>query len=387
MVTYYLVLAYFPQSEIEKFSLSYFLYAAPVMLFVGLQITSLIKKEYTRKSVYTLIFLLLVIIISILRADFNTIFSIALFSLTMLVIFNLKISPSIRFLNVLFILSIIGSVISFHVGANEFGYIPNFANMGSLLSGSVGWRISLFPLVTESGFFALLIIIGNYYLNNNSSKYPFIVLGLYFLIFSGSRTSLIIFAFFIIFILLNKFFKFRNISLYRYLNTAFVVFFILTLSLSSLLLVFKDMKSEFLNEYVFRTNEGLQESEVKDVSTRYWIWEQHFKIYSQNPLIGVGTFDYNLYKGPVTKSYQQSNGSESFLTGLLARVGLLALFIILIIYEIQRKALMERNRFTYILSLYIFLTMISYGSFIVAYNFMFLLLIGFTNSEIKKDIS
>ncbi len=382
IVFYYLIISYFPSVEVDKFSIKYFLYIIPVIFFIGFLSPQLAIRKYDKKSILSLILLLSVIIVSIIRLDISTIFSIFLFSATLIAIFNSKVSPSIEFINFLFILTIFGSVIAYHFGLSEFGYVPSFADMKGFISGSIGWRISLFPLVTESGFFALLVIITNYFLNPNRSRYLFYALGLYFLIFSGSRTSLVIFSFFIVFIVISHFFMFRERTLYKLLNLLMISVFILLLSFKSLLLLIKDTRIGFLNEYIFRTEEGLQEeTKLQDVATRSWLWEQHLRIYAKSPIFGVGTYDFNSYKDKVTKSYQNSSGSESFITSLLARVGLLALLVVGLLYTIQKQAMKNRNQFVYVLSLFIFMTMISYGSFMVAYNFMFLLLFGLVNNK------
>jgi hypothetical protein len=300
----------------------------------------------------------------------------------LIVVFNSQSTITIRFLNFLFIVAVLGSIVSYHTGTNPFGYIPDFGDIGNFASGSVGWRISLFPLVTESSFFALVVIVANYYLNPSASRYFYYGLGLYFLAFSGSRTSLIIFLFFIAFVLINRLFHFHTRPLYIWLSPLMITLFIFLLSFKSLLLLVKDTRIGFLNEFIFRSEKGLSEkTSVQDVATRTWIWSQHFKIYAKNPVFGVGTFDFNDYKDDTTKAYQQSTGSESFLTGLLARVGLAALLIVFLIFIIQSEAMRNENSLKYVLSFYIFITMISYGSFMVAYNFMFLIIFGLLNTR------
>lgn len=381
VIMYYLILSYFVTGEIYKYSFEYFLFVVPIILFIGLFSPYLATNKYSKRGLICLVLLVIVFLVSIVRLDLSSILSIFLFSATLIVIFNSGIIVSYRFVNFLFLISIVGSVISYHMGVNEFGYIPNFQGLSSIVRGGVGWRISLFPLVPESGFFALLIIMVNYYLNTSRSRYVFYILGLYFLVFSASRTSLVIFAFFISFILITKFFPFRQRTLYSILNPVMIIFFIALLSFKSILLLMKDTKIDFLNEYLFRSEEGISEEiRVEDVATRNWIWAQHFKIYMNSPVFGVGTFNFNDYKDDNGKVYHQSSGSESFITALLARIGLPALLVVYLLFHIQGESTRKRNPFVYILTLYIIITMISYGSFMVAYNFMFLLLFGLTNN-------
>ena len=386
LVVYYLILNYFPSNEIDKYSPKYFLFVLPVLGFIGSFSPYLITRWYNNKSLILLTLLGSTILVSLIRLDISTIFSIFLFSATLIVIFNSGITPSIKFINVLFVLSIIGSIISFHVGPSDFGYIPNFNKPQDLVSGGVGWRISLFPLVTESGFFALLVIIGNYFLNPNRSRFLFYTLGLYFLVFSASRTSLVIFLFFFMFIYIKRLFVFKERTLYSILNPLFITFFILFLTFKSLLFLAKDTRIGFLNEFLFRSEKGMQqEANLQDVATRNWIWEQHLSIYSQNPVFGVGTYDFNDYKDKITKSYQRSSGSESFITALIARIGLLAFLIIYLLFLFQRTSMKNKNPFVYMITIYIFIAMISYGSFMVAYNFMFLLLFGMINNKTHRN--
>ena len=384
LIMYYLVLNYFVEGVIVKYSLQYFLFVTPVLIFVGTFSAYLISKKHSSKGMICLVFFMIVSAISLLRLDTPTFLSTFLFAGSLIVIFNTRMTVGIRFINLLFLLSILGSVVSYHLGSNAFGYIPQPVEGEDLTTGAVGWRISLFPLVAESGFFALLVILTNYYLNKSRSRFVFIGLAFYFLIFSGSRTSLVIFVFFICFLVVSHFFPFRRRALYEILNPLLIGSFILLLSFKSLLLLIKDTRIGFLNEYIFKSESGMAEDASReDVATRSWLWAEHLRIYGRSPIIGVGTFDFARLKTEGTKSYHASTGSESFITGLLARVGLPALLMVYLIFVIQRDAMNSRNRLVYLISLFIFISMISYGSFLVPYNFMFLLLFGVANNELS----
>lgn len=384
LIMYYLVLNYFVEGEIVKYSLQYFLFVIPVLTFVGTFSGSLISRKHSLKAMICLVFFMIVSSISLFRLDMQTFLSTLLFAGSLMVIFNTRMTVGIGFINLLFLVSIVGSVISYHLGGNVFGYIPQPGGEANLAAGDIGWRISLFPLVAESGFFALLVILANYYMNKSKSRFLFFGLAFYFLIFSGSRTALVIFVFFICFLVVSHFFPFRRRALYEILNPLLIGSFILLLSFKSLLLLIKDTRIGFLNEYIFKSEKGMSEDASReDVATRSWLWAEHLRIYGGSPIIGVGTFDFASLKTESTKSYHASTGSESFITGLLARVGLPALLMVYLIFVIQRDGMNSRNPLVYLISLFIFISMISYGSFLVPYNFMFLLLFGVANNELS----
>ncbi|MEM9077494.1 MAG: O-antigen ligase family protein [Bacteroidota bacterium] len=282
--------------------------------------------------------------------------------------------------------SILGSIISFHLGFNDYGYLPKFGGADLIFYGGVGWRISLFPLLPESALFSLLIIVINFFHNKNPSRIFYFALGGYFLIFSGLRTSIILLAFFLLFVICMKFYRFRAKSLLFYsFNIVLFAVFIIVLSFQSLVLHLNNFDNDFINQLLFKSSEGIaSKKQLYNTIARSWVWEKHLGIFMENPLFGVGTFELKNYVGPAKFAYQRATGSESFFTNMLARIGIMALFFFSFLFRLQRKALLEDNKLVFFLILTLMITMIAYGSFFVPYNFLFLICIGLLNNKDKK---
>lgn len=375
LVLYYLVLTYFVFGTIEKYSLQYFLLIIPVSLFV-LAFSPYLILKYRLSTLILAVFMLLTCSLSVLRLDYQTILSCCLLTATFIVINNSGIALNIKIINFFYLLAVLGSVISYHYKINPFGYLPDLKAISAFELSEHSLRISLFPLTPESAFFSLFIIIANYYLNKSINRYLFYAVGGYFLVFSASRTAIAVLAFFVCFEVIIRFIRFRKRIFYLSLNALFVFVFILLSNLKAFHLLLSKSDSQIFRAIMLRTEQQVtSSSDTYDVGTRLWIWEQHFRIFSLNPIAGVGTYEFADYvTEDRTKVYHFTSGSESFLTSWLARVGVSVLLLVAFVVVVQKRALETHDRFTYIMCLYFFLVMISYGSFVVPYNFMFLLM-------------
>lgn len=375
LVLYYLVLNYFVFGTIERYSTDYFLLVVPVSLFV-IAFSPYLFIKYNPRTLILGVFMLAACVISVIRMDPQTFLTCSLLTSTFIVVNNSGVPLNIKVINALYVLALIGCVISYHYDINPFGYFPELKTISASELREDRLRISLFPLSPESAFFSLFIIIINYYFNKSISRFFFYAVGTYFMLFSASRTAIAVFAFFVCFELIVKFVQFRPRAFYYSLNIIFVLAFVVLSNLKALHLMLSQSDNQIFKAIMLRTEQRITESsETRDVATRLWIWEQHFRIFAINPLTGVGTFEFGDYVNEVkTKVYQFTSGSESFLTAWLARVGISALLIVAFVGAVQKRALAMEDRFTYVMSLFFFLVMISYGSFVVPYNFMFLLM-------------
>lgn len=373
ILLYYLILNYFTYEEIERFSSLYFFLTIPILLYV-LGMSAFLIKKYSYRTLVLAILLLLTVMISLFRADVRTIMSSFLLISTLIILVNSGINLNVKVLNYFFLMAVLGSIMSYHIGINPYGYLPNLKNISQLDLGGVGIKISLFPLTPESGFFSLFIIICNYHFNPSKSRFIFYLLGGYFLIFSGLRTAIAIFLFFVCFEIFSNFKEFRYRPVYVLLNPLFIIVFIILSNLKSFHVLVSKSDNELVKAIVLRNEREITSTtSTEDVATRTWIWKHHFRIFAQNPVFGVGTYNFADYIPDKSKSYHYSTGSESFLTSWLARIGPTVLLIVLFTFMTQFKSLKVRNKFIYAMCLYFLIVMIYYGSFIVPYNFMFLL--------------
>jgi hypothetical protein len=375
---------YFATRDTEQSLVLYLLFVIPASFF-SLIIFALylwIKPLSTREFLIA-IYATLVCLIALSRLDFATISTVILFTLTVLSISVCNLHPSRRILNYLFLLSIPTALISYLVGFSIYGIIPGLSGDEELW-----WRISLFPLVPESGFFSSIIILINLTKRRKSVfNYIMILLGLYFLIFSGIRSALIAtflsFLYHVISTRLAPRSSTRKIILF-YLC---LLVFIISLLMSTLLTLLPTAGNDFLNVFLFRSTEGLNsETDVAKTVYRTWIWSEHLRIASDNPIIGVGSFDFsNLARNEPIKGLTGS-GSEAFLTGLYARVGAPVIFLVAFFGLTIGLRIKQSQAISPMVGIIFFVAMLAYGSFIVPYNFVFLIMVGLISAIDKKSL-
>ena len=106
---------------------------------------------------------------------------------------------------------------------------------------------------------------------------------------------------------------------------------------------------------------------------RYAIIGWSFKL---NPILGIGTFDFTAVSiyDPIFGDY--GRGSEAFLTGLFARVGLPALLLLATFVAALARGVRSGQHLHLAVGIVLFVAMLAYGSFINAYDFVFLAMLG-----------
>lgn len=362
----------------------YYFYTMPIvgwlLVTMGSWLPQIVKLR--KERTYALLFLLTVAVVSILRSDITSILNSILFVLTILSIYLTRVTISLRLLNTLYIMAIFGAIISFHTGISQWGYLPGQAVLQVSETETVAWRVSLFPFVPESAFLSFLVLIINYQRNHGLFKWGICAVALYFMLFAGMRSTLIALAFFALFNWFSQDSKFKQGFKFSLYNWGALFLFILILNLNSLLLgLATTINQPFLNQLIFRTEAGVEDAEaLQKTIYRTWIWIKHIEIFQSSPLVGIGTFD---FKEVVTEQLDQlgTSGSESRLTGMFARYGVVTFLFIFFISALNRIALKNSARFSYFIIFFFLLTMLTYGSFLVPYNLMFLLIWAIYNSD------
>ena len=132
-----------------------------------------------------------------------------------------------------------------------------------------------------------------------------------------------------------------------------------------------------LNNYLFRNEQGIRNSqELSKTIYRTNMWERHLQIYQTSPIYGVGTFDYRKF---IISNYDKNDagsGSEGFITGLLARIGLMILPLLFFLVHLGSEGLRKAEPYKYLLPILIILIMLNYGSFMNPYNMMYYIIFG-----------
>ncbi|MBN2769750.1 MAG: O-antigen ligase family protein [Spirochaetes bacterium] len=363
--------AHNPRYDISN--LQYYFYVLPsvVFVFVG-SCLSLFKYVTKIETLMIAGLLTFVNFISIARNDFTTILSVSLLLFTVGIFSHLRFKLDANKLNYIYLLSVLFSAISYHLGFSEFGYIPGMSHSSE--SQGLVWRISLFPSLPESAFFSAIIFVVNLSYSSLVFRRTVIFLSLYFLLFSGLRSAVIATIMAIVFLTLSLW----KISKNRYFLMFFCYFllssfFFLVLAPNMLLSVLTT-DNDVLNRYFFRSISGdLGQEDLQVTVYRGWLWLQHINIWLDNWIVGVGTFEFKNVVMESIISGHNGSGSESFFTGFLARVGIFSIVFLVVFFTAAIRSI--RHRKTHVAPIFIlfFVAMFSYGSFIVSYNFIFLL--------------
>lgn len=382
LIIYYWTIQVFSFIWIEtskdfRFSFFYFATVLPILIFLGINFPWKIFSRGLKKINLPLyIYILLVTLISLARFDYATAYNIIIFSLAIIIIIENNLTINIKLINTLFILTIIFGIYSYHASINPYGYLP--------LQGEHSYyfyRISLFPkAVVGSAFFAFFVAMINYFFNKGRSRWLFFMVGLYFTVLSANRTVLVCLFFVFCFMLLTKLFSFRKSLLYCIFIPVVICILAIALYSPSVFLRFSDLQMNQLNYIVYHNISGIQSEEYLDkINRRPLIWGLHYQLFMEAPWFGKGSYK-------LGESYSFS-GSESFLTGLLARVGLMVTPFMLFFLGLVRRSMISQNRFLYGLLFCIFVIMLSYGSFMVPYSFLFLLMFGLINMNSSNAVA
>lgn len=381
LIIYYWIMAYIqaPASGIGGVLL-YIMNTFPVSLFIYIAIFSFKDIKASNEIIWLIIFMVFSIFFSIIRLDVSSITSIFLFGSFLIIIHKFEIATDLQLINRIFLLSIIISIPLFHSGYSIFGYLPGQSSTGNNIY--LAGRVSMFPNVTVSMYFSLLVFLLNYSFNKDKYKrFFFMGASFYFVYFGISRTALIALSFiFILDFILIKFPVKNNIT-HKFVFPFFLigipvgmVFF-----LDNIIYFLVNLNSDFITSYFFKGYTDLDD--ILDDIARTSIWAEHIRIFLEHPL-GLSTAEFDKYISvDLTLS---DGGSESYLTRILMRYGFGAIFMYMFLFSLLNKAIKEKNKYLYkYVYLFIFIGL-TYGSFFVVYNFLFLIFVSSTNVMVKK---
>jgi len=356
----------------------YALTVAPAIVFALSHVDAFLRGSYDRGAFAIATFAAIVSAIAVLRGDFPTVVSMVALSAALIVFRHSRPTAPLALINALFFASMVCTGL-LHAGlATRYGIIPG-------QSEDVAWRVSLFPYnITPSWLFALVVLFANYFRNPNPPfRWIMIALSLYFITLSASRTALIVLAVVIGFIWMTRLWEFRDRLLYRALLPVVILVLVLFLTADTVLTVLVGVDNPVLNSVLFRSEAGAADVEQATTSIyRTIIWGAHIGAFLGSPLIGVGTFEF----GDLMPEHSLVTGSEAFITGLLARVGMPALLFLYFAFRLAADAARERDRLAFSLVALFTISMLSYGSYIVPYNFNFLVLFGAMNLAAARHL-
>ncbi len=354
----------------------YILIVCPIVLFCFFGLVWLAQIEYHKLSLILAVYLFLLLLLSLLKNEICSFFTMAIFCIPIIIIFNCRIHVSLKVINVLFILSIIVSVLSYHIGINQYGYLPGQTSLN--LHQGLFWRVSLFPYSggPHSAAFALLVLVVNYFRNDSKSKYIFFILSFYFILLSGSRTMLLAFCAIIGFVFIVR----RPLRIKVFLSWVYpliIVLFLFLIIFSPTLILRFNFDNNVINSFLYHRTQGVDSIESTGIQ-RLQMYNAFFKLFLNNPIRGASTKELQ-----ATESILQA-GSETLLISTLARDGFIAIVFTSFFFYLFTISIGRKNNLSYSISIIILLSAMFYSSFLKTYNFIFLLmLMSFFIPEIK----
>ena len=205
-----------------------------------------------------------------------------------------------------------------------------------------------------------------------------LLISAYMLLLSGNRTAIVAAAACTVFALVQQNGILRTHSARNVLFLAIVGAFVFSVFFSELLLMLPFADSDIIKTLIFR-DEGIRGLDtgggLSTAAVREWIMIQHFAAFRESPLTGIGTFDFamlNTGRGVLDSS---GTGSEAFVTSLLARIGILSLPFFAALFLMRLPMTEDSETFSTCCKISLLFGMITYGSFVNVYDFLFLLLI------------
>lgn len=359
----------------------YALTVAPAVLFIVMALPAIIRPHYQKATLALVFMSVLASVFSIVRKDFTTALSVTSLCAMLVAIRHTKVTLGYQFANILFVLSIVCAGLMQASDLGLYGIIP-----GQSADESVAWRISLFPYtVTPSWLFALVVLALNAARNRGLSRFMFMAAALYFLIFSASRTGYIILMLWLAFLVCSRVIHFRRRFFYAAFIPLAMLMFVLALNAESILTILVGFDNPLANAVLFKTENGVGSTDQASTSiARTLVWTTHAQLFLQEPLIGAGTVDVQ----DITPALAQlsSHGTESFLTALFARIGSVAVLFMMFMHYLARGAARRGDKLCYCLLILFAISSLAYGSYIVPYDFVFLIVFAAMNVAHRDSV-
>lgn len=371
----------------EESAWTYALLVTPIALAASIGLlANLARGRYSTASDALAAPLLLLIavatVVSAGRGDLASIRSTGLMVLTLLWLGGTRPRLPLATLNIYFLASIVVGGIWFLLGLSDYGLLPGQYSEGA--DRGIEWRVSLFPFVPESGFLALVVLLANQVHGRGWSRICVCTLALYFVVFSGMRSALVALLLCEIYVALNG----KRCSTKA--RTAQLVFLIVTFAgaiVASYAAPFlPTLPGGVIGNYLFRTETfGDSDAALSQTVYRAWLWLQHLELFLSSPLTGIGTFEFSSVVKESLIEGKDDSGSESFITSWLARLGLCFVPFLVYLWLLVRRAAVAVDNLKGTIVLTFGVASLAYGSFIVPYNFMFIILFCYLLQAVPRN--
>lgn len=191
---YYVFATYLIPSSgiVEKYSMQYFAIIVPSWIFIIINFKRLFREGGFLVNLWWL-FVISMLIVAVLQPSLSVAYNGLYFGLLAIAIISTRGFLKTSEINILFLLLLIGSIVSYVLGVTDYGFLPGQADATGCHK-SLSYRVSLFRVPSESAAFSLFVLVWNVFhpLERPSwSRWIFILLSIYFVLFSGIRTAYI----------------------------------------------------------------------------------------------------------------------------------------------------------------------------------------------------
>lgn len=354
----------------------YGLYLGPMALYAFVTLLQMLasRRPFDREVWILTLMLAIVATVAVFRTDRETIQTTGNMCLVVAVLFQQRVTLNASLINSLFLLSIPIGLLFYLQGWSPYTVLPSFASITDL-----SWRVSVLPAIASGAFFALVVFFTNIFYRNAFGRAFCLPLSAYFLLFSGLRTAIFAAVLAGVYLILRRYGWLRsNFGRIAFFSVV-VGFFALSIFSSDQLARLPILSNDFVRSLIVRNDSAYGITTLGDqvftAAIRGWMIEQHWNIIAESPLIGIGTFDFQQLNTGRDVFDNLAGGTEAYLTGLFARIGLPALLLLIAIFGRRHPVPDGRADFARTIKLVLFLAMISYGSFVVPYDFIFLLMV------------
>ncbi|GAA3931649.1 hypothetical protein GO495_15910 [Chitinophaga oryziterrae] len=373
---YYWILSNLMKFE-ELDSISIFIFLQfPVILFVIAQLSLFRPKNINNINLFFLIFLGVVILVNTARGEFSLILSTAIDILPAYIILaNRRAFISLKFINMIFVAQIIIAVISYYLNANSYGFLP-----GQSIHPEFFWKISLFSYLSPpyTGAFAFLVFLANAEKPGKRKMFDImvIVLALYFVMFSGSRTIYLICGFYFLLTLVRRFIPMNKWPVFYFM---FPVVFLFALIASAFMgQLVQSTHNELLDSIFVRNVKYADYRSIEDLD-RYIMWKQYLDIFMHNWLLGAGKIDKSKY-------FSETVGTgETWFGLMLAFHGIVYFIFVIAIFKIMISAIKRNLGLAYVGIVAFLIICIFYGSYMRGYSMIWLLFFALIADEFNTS--
>jgi hypothetical protein len=351
----------------------YYYYIAPIAAFslYGIAFVILYFRKVDTAAVLLGLYVAIVAAISIARGDLPTVGAIGLMAVTLFVLYQTRPRVPPALVNVLFLASVVVTTVFYFLGYSVYTAIP-----GITQNPELWWRISALPHVSSGGFFALFVLFMNICIRGTPLRYTSMGVAGYFVLLSGLRTAVFAGLLAGLYLILRRqgFLQTGKARVIFFLVAATA--FVFSVFSTHILAQLPFLNAGFLREVIFRDQgqTAMIGGQLVSAAARIWIIDQHLSLFASNPLFGVGTFNLQALQSGYGLFDDLTTGSEAYLTGLFARVGLPALLLLYVVFFVNKRMSIAETDFATCIRIFLFPAMITYGSFITPYDFVFLLM-------------